>query len=83
MMGKSTFISATLHAAILLFALVDFAAAKMEHMPMVAIPIDLATPSEVTKIKAGTKDEKSEDLLTGKKEEQPQAALCHLYAQVD
>jgi outer membrane biosynthesis protein TonB len=73
MMGKSTFISATLHAAILLFALVAFPAAKMEHMPMVAIPIDLATPSEVTKIKAGTKDEKSEDLLTGKKEEKPQA----------
>ena len=73
MMGKSTFISATLHAAILLFALVAFPAAKMEQMPMVAIPIDLATPSEVTKIKAGTKDEKDEATLAGKKEEKPQA----------
>jgi outer membrane biosynthesis protein TonB len=72
MMGKSTFISAALHTAILLFALVAFPAAKMEHMPL-AIPVDLATPSELTKIKAGTKDEKSEEQLTGKKEEKPPA----------
>jgi outer membrane biosynthesis protein TonB len=73
MMGKSTFISAALHTAILLFALVAFPAAKMEHMPMVAIPIDVATPSEITKIKAGSKDAKDEDVLTGKKEEKPEA----------
>ena len=74
MMGKSTFISAALHLAILLFALVAFPAAKMEHAPLVAIPIDLATPSEVTKIKAGTKDSQDEAPLAGKpKEEKPQA----------
>jgi hypothetical protein len=74
MMGKSTFISAALHLAILLFALVAFPAAKMEHAPLVAIPVDLATPSEVTKIKAGTKDAKDEAPLAGKpKEEKPQA----------
>jgi outer membrane biosynthesis protein TonB len=74
MMGKSTFISAALHTAILLFALVAFPAAKMEHMPLVAIPIDLATPAEVTKIKAGTKDAKDDAPLAGKpKEKKPEA----------
>ncbi|HSD92451.1 MAG TPA: hypothetical protein VLB11_05435 [Methyloceanibacter sp.] len=73
MMGRSTFISAALHLAILLFALVAFPAAKMEHAPLVAIPIDLATPSEVTSIKAGSKDAKDEAPLAGKKEERPQA----------
>jgi len=74
MMRKSTFISAALHTAILLFALVAFPAAKMEHAPLVAIPVDLATPSELTKIKAGTADAKDEALLAGKrKEEKPEA----------
>jgi outer membrane biosynthesis protein TonB len=73
-MGRSTFISAALHTAILLFALVAFPAAKMEHAPLVAIPVDLATPSEVTKIKAGTKDAKDEAPLAGKpKEQKPEA----------
>jgi outer membrane biosynthesis protein TonB len=74
MMRKSTFISAALHTAILLFALVAFPAAKMEHAPLVAIPVDLATPSELTKIKAGTADAKDEAPLAGKrKEEKPEA----------
>jgi len=72
MMGKSTFISAALHAAILLFALVAFPAAKMDQAP-IAIPVDLATPSEVTRIKVGSKDEKDDAPLAGKKEEKPQA----------
>src|SRR5262245_11406974 len=73
MMGKSTFISAALHTAILLFALVAFPAAKMEHMP-VAIPVDLATPSELTKIKAGVAEAKIEAPLAAKpKEEKPPA----------
>jgi hypothetical protein len=75
MMGKSTFISAALHTAILLFALVAFPAAKMEHTPLVAIPIDLATPSEVTKIKAGTQDAKDEAPLAGKPKEQKAEAV--------
>jgi outer membrane biosynthesis protein TonB len=73
-MGRSTFISAALHTAILLFALVAFPAAKMEHAPLVAIPVDLATPSEVTKIKAGMADAKDDAPLAGKpKEQKPEA----------
>ena len=59
-MRKSTFISAALHTAILLFALVAFPAVKMDKAPLLAIPVDLATPSELTKIKAGTADAKDE-----------------------
>ncbi|MEX1061480.1 MAG: cell envelope integrity protein TolA [Methyloceanibacter sp.] len=74
MMRKSTFISAALHTAILLFALVAFPAAKMDKAPLLAIPVDLATPSEVTKIKAGMADANDEAPLAGKpKEEKPEA----------
>jgi hypothetical protein len=74
MMGKSTFISAALHTAILLWALVAFPAAKMDRAPLLAIPVDLATPAEVTKIKAGMADAKDEAPLAGKpKEEKPEA----------
>ena len=73
-MGKSTFISAALHAAILLFALVGFPAANMERAPIVAIPVDLATQAEVTKIKAGMADAKDAAPLAGKpKEKKPEA----------
>jgi len=73
-MGRSTFISAALHTAILLWALVAFPAAKMDRAPLLAIPIDLATPSEVTKIKSGTVDAKDEAPLAGKpKEPKPEA----------
>jgi len=73
-MRKSTFISAALHTAILLFALVAFPAAKMDHTPLVAIPVDLATPSELTKIKAGMADAKDEAPLAGKpKKAKPKA----------
>ena len=73
-MRKSTFISAALHSAILLWALVAFPAAKMDKAPLLAIPVDLATPSELTKIKAGTAEAKDEAPLAGKpKEEKPQA----------
>ena len=74
-MGRSTFISATLHAAILLFALVAFSSAKVDQAPL-AIPIDLAgPPSDVTKLKAGSADAKDDAALAGKpKEPKPQAA---------
>jgi colicin import membrane protein len=73
-MGRSTGISAALHAMILFFALVAFPPARMEHAPLIAVPVDLATPSEVTKIKAGSKDAKDEAPLTGKpKEKKPEA----------
>jgi outer membrane biosynthesis protein TonB len=68
-MGKGTFISAALHAAILLFALVAFSSAKVDQSPL-AIPIDLAAaPSDVTKLKAGSKDAKDDAALAGKPEE--------------
>jgi outer membrane biosynthesis protein TonB len=74
MMGKSTFISAALHTAILLWALVAFPAANMDRAPLIAIPVDLATPAEVTKIKAGMADAKDEASLAGKpKEDKPEA----------
>lgn len=73
-MGRSTFISAALHTAILLWALVAFPAAKMDRAPLLAIPIDLATPSEVTKIKSGTTEAKDDAPLAGKpKEPKPEA----------
>lgn len=73
-MSRSTVISAALHAAILFFALVAFPAAKMERVPLIAIPVDLATPSELTRIKAGSKDAKDEAPLAGKpKERKPEA----------
>jgi outer membrane biosynthesis protein TonB len=72
-MSKSTFISAALHTAILLWVLVAFPAAKIDQQ-LVSIPIDLATPSEVTKLKAGTKDVNDDAPLAGKpKEKQPEA----------
>jgi colicin import membrane protein len=73
-MGRSTGISAALHAAILLFALVAFPPARMDRAPLIAIPVDLATPSEVTRIKAGSSGAKDEAPLAGKpKEKQPEA----------
>ena len=73
-MSRSTVISAALHAAILFFALVAFPPARMEHAPLIAVPVDLPTPSEVTKIKAGSKDATDESPLAGKpKEKKPEA----------
>ena len=72
-MSKSTFISAALHTAILLWVLIAFPAAKIDQQ-LLSIPIDLAAPSEVTKLKAGTKDAKDDAPLAGKpKEKQPEA----------
>ena len=67
-MGPSTFISAALHVAILLWVVVAFPSAKMDTAHLVAVPIDLATPSEVTKVKAGMSDAKDEAPLAAKPE---------------
>ena len=73
-MGRSTFISAALHTAILLFALVAFPAARMDRTQLVAIPVDLATPADITKIKAGMAYAKDDAPLAGKaKEPKPEA----------
>jgi outer membrane biosynthesis protein TonB len=74
-MGRSTFISAALHTAILLWALVAFPASNMDRAPLVAVPVDLATQADVTKIKAGKTDAKDDVPLAGKpKEPKPEAA---------
>ena len=74
-MGRGTFISAALHGAILLWVLVAFPSSNMDTAPLVAIPIDLATPGDVAKIKAGTKDGKDDAVLAGKPEaKKPEAA---------
>jgi len=74
-MGRGTFISAALHGAILLWVLVAFPPSNLDKAPLVAIPIDLASPTDVTKIKAGTKNAKDDDVLAGKPDEKkPQAA---------
>jgi len=65
-MGPSTFISAALHVAIVLFVIVSFPSSRMTPAPLVAIPVDLSTPSDVTKVKAGTRDAKDEGPLAGK-----------------
>ncbi|HET7447198.1 MAG TPA: cell envelope integrity protein TolA [Methyloceanibacter sp.] len=74
-MGRGTFISAALHGAILLWVLVAFPPSNLDKAPLVAIPIDLASQADVTKVKAGTKDAKDEGVLSGKPEEKkPEAA---------
>jgi len=73
-MRPSTFISAALHVAIVLFVIVSFPSSKMRPAPLVAIPVDLSTPSDVTKVKAGTRDAKDDAPLAGKpKAPNPQA----------
>src|SRR5262249_48100650 len=74
-MGRGTFGSAALHGAILLWVLVAFPPSNLDKAPLVAIPIDLASQGDVTKIKAGTKDAKDDGVLAGKPEEKkPEAA---------
>ena len=68
-MGPSTFISAALHVALVLFVIVSFSSSSLTPAPLVAIPVDLATPSEATKVKAGVRDAKEEAPLAGKPEE--------------
>src|SRR5215510_11177806 len=73
-MRRSMAISAGLHSAILFFALVAFPPARIDPVPLIAIPVDFAAPSEVTKIKAGSKDAKDDAPLAGEpKEKKPEA----------
>jgi outer membrane biosynthesis protein TonB len=74
-MRRSAFISAAMHVAILLWAVVAFPASKMDAVPLVAIPVDVTTPSNVTKIKAGMADAKDEGILAGKPKEKTQEVV--------
>lgn len=80
-MGRSTFISAALHVAILIFALIAFPSGGSS--PLVAIPVDLATPGDITRIKAGMKDARDEAPLAGQPKEQKQAAVKEKTAQTE
>jgi len=72
-MGPSTFISAALHVAVVLFVIVSFPSSRMQPAPLVAIPVDLSTASDLTKVKAGTREAKDEGPVAGKPEAKPQA----------
>lgn len=70
-MRKSIAISAALHVSVLLYAVAAIPSARdFESKPMIDVPIDLVTPEEFTKIKAGMKDEKEEKPLAQKPKEQ-------------
>jgi outer membrane biosynthesis protein TonB len=81
-MGKSTFISAALHVAILLFVLVSLPSSS-SMSPLVAVPVDLATQADVTKLKAGMKDAKDDAPLAGKPKAQSQEAVKEKSAKQD
>jgi colicin import membrane protein len=81
-MGKSTFISAALHVAILLFVLVSLPSSS-SMSPFVAVPVDLATQAEITKLKAGMKDAKDDAPLAGKPKAQSQEAVKEKSAKQD
>ena len=72
-MTRSTFISAALHVAILLFVLVSLPSSSMS--PLVAVPVNLATQADVTKLKAGMEDAKDEAPLAAPPKEKKQAAV--------
>ena len=69
MVRKSAVISIALHLAILLWAVVAFPTGRALDAPMIEdVPIDIVSPSEFTKIKAGTVDAKDEAPLAPKPE---------------
>ncbi|MGH6825169.1 cell envelope integrity protein TolA [Methyloceanibacter sp.] len=76
-MRKSVFISIALHLAILLWVLVVFPSGRALDAPMIEdVPIDIVTPSEFTRIKAGMVDEKDEAPLAPKPEEPKPKAVA-------
>lgn len=70
MVRKSAIISIALHLAILLWLLVVFPAGRSLDAPRIEdVPIDIVTPSEFTKIKAGMVDAKDDAPLSAKPED--------------
>lgn len=68
-MRKSAFISIALHLGILLWAVAIFPAGRALDAPMIKdVPIDIVSPSEFTKIKAGMVDAKDKAPLAPKPE---------------
>jgi hypothetical protein len=74
-LGRSAFISAALHAAILLWIIVILPGARpLDAPPIKEIPVDIVSPSALTSIKAGTEDAKSDKALAAKP--QPKSAAA-------
>jgi len=74
---KSAVISIALHLAILLWVLVVFPSGRALDAPMIEdVPIDIVTPSEFTKIKAGMVDAKDVAPLAPKPEEPKPKAVA-------
>lgn len=72
---SASFISAGLHAGVLLFALFTFSGATLEATPPEAMPIDLVTTEDFSKLAKGAKDapkkEEPKPLVEKKAEEPP------------
>ena len=80
-MRKSAVISIALHLAILLWVLVVFPAGKALDAPKIEdVPIDIVSPSEFTKIKAGMIDAKYDASLAAKPEEPKLKAVSEMGA---
>lgn len=65
-MRRSTVISIALHAAILVWAIAIFPSARLDAPPLLDVPVDVMTPSEFTKLKAGMVDAKDDGPLEKK-----------------
>ncbi|HKA47448.1 MAG TPA: protein TolA [Methyloceanibacter sp.] len=75
-MRKSAAISIALHLAILLWILVVFPAGRPLDAPKIEdVPIDIISPSEFTKIKAGIVDAKDDAPLAAKPDDQKPKAV--------
>jgi outer membrane biosynthesis protein TonB len=63
---RSTVISIALHAAILVWAVAIFPSARLDAPPPLDVPVDVMSPSEFTKLKAGMVDAKEDGPLEKK-----------------
>jgi outer membrane biosynthesis protein TonB len=63
---RSTVISIALHAAILVWAIAIFPSARLDAPPLLDVPVDVMTPSDFTKLKAGMVDAKDDGPLEKK-----------------
>jgi outer membrane biosynthesis protein TonB len=66
---RSTVISIALHAAILVWAVAIFPSARLDAPPLLDVPVDIMTPSEFTKLKAGMVDAKDDGPMAAKPDE--------------
>ncbi len=74
-MRRSTFISSAIHVAILLWAVAVFPSARPEQT-IQDIAVDIVSPSELTKLKAGMAHAKDEAPLARQEEPKPKPVLA-------